>query len=136
MSNYKTTLKENDDHYYPYTALSNLFDSDGAWIDNQLKASDLNILKNGKIDFIQPKICSVTIATTDWDDFACTKVVTGITPTMTIIAVASPASLDEYLDCAVRCTNQALNSLTFACDELPQNDITVNILCLNAVALN
>lgn len=136
MSNYKTTLKEGANGYLPRTCLSALFDENGAYLDNQLEASDINILKNGKIAFIQPKICSVTIATTDWDDFACTKVVTGITPTMTIIAVASPASLDEYLDCAVRCTNQALNSLSFACYELPQNDITVNILCLNAVALN
>lgn len=40
------------------------------------------------------------------------------------------ASREEYNDCVVRCTGQGDGSLTFMCDDVPVNDLTVGVIVL------
>ena len=76
------------------------------------------------------KIVSLAIA--DWDGaeapFTQTVTVQGMTTNANMIACPAPASLDVYGAAGVRCTEQAANSLTFACSKVPESNLTVNIL--------
>lgn len=51
MANFLTTLKNKSktNTYFPRTVLKAVGDDNGGFLDNQLVASDINILKNGKI---------------------------------------------------------------------------------------
>ena len=46
------------------------------------------------------------------------------------IITAAPASYMAYVEAGVRCTAQGSGSLTFACEEVPTQNLTVNVLIL------
>lgn len=54
--------------------------------------------------------------------------VQGVKAASNIIVAPAPASLEAYGAAQVRCTEQAANSLTFACSKVPESNLTVNIL--------
>ena len=76
------------------------------------------------------KIVSLAIAnwTGEAAPFTQTITVQGVTAASNIIVAPAPASLDAYGAAQVRCTEQAANSLTFACSKVPESNLTVNIL--------
>ena len=78
----------------------------------------------------EAKIVSLAIAnwTGEAAPFAQTITVEGMTAEAKIIVSPVPASLDAYGSAQVRCTAQAENSLTFACNSAPEEDLNVNVL--------
>ena len=60
MSNYITTLEDKDDNgLLPRTVLNAISDGNGNYLDNQLTASDVNALKNGKMSDVSSKVDSL-----------------------------------------------------------------------------
>lgn len=98
------------------------------------KADDADKLGGKAASEYQPaavaKIVSLAIA--NWAGeaapFSQTITVEGMTAEAKIIVSPVPASLDAYGSAQVRCTEQAANSLTFACSKVPESNLTVNIL--------
>ena len=75
---------------------------------------------------------SVTLDVAAWAGaaapFTQTVTVQWATAATNIIVAPAPASLDAYGAAQVRCTEQAANSLTFACSKVPESNLTVDIL--------
>lgn len=69
-----------------------------------------------------------TITTTGWSNNSLTINVTGVTASNAVIVTPAPSSLDEYASCKIKCTAQASGTLTFECEEVPTNSLTVNVL--------
>ena len=60
--------------------------------------------------------------------FTQTVTVQWATAATNIIVAPAPASLDAYVSAQVRCTAQAENSLTFACNSVPEEALNVSVL--------
>ena len=75
---------------------------------------------------------SVTLTAAGWDADTKTQTVsvTGMTAAANCIITAAPASYMAYAEAGVRCTVQASGSLTFACETVPTEDLTANVLIL------
>lgn len=94
--------------------------------------------ENGKMaqavagtDYAQPSITvTVTLSATGWTDNTQTVAVTGVTAINAIMIAPAPASFLAYCDSQVRATAQAANALTFACEDAPTENLTVNILIM------
>lgn len=73
---------------------------------------------------------SYTLTAAGWDSEAKTQTVsaTGMSASANIIVVAAPESYIPYNEAGVRCTGQGTNTLTFACEEIPTEDLTANVL--------
>lgn len=71
----------------------------------------------------------------DKDDWSVSKVqtinVAGVSTTNTIVVSPIPAHLDIYGQCGIACMTQQAGSLTFKCEEIPTEDISVNILIID-----
>lgn len=71
---------------------------------------------------------SVTLLSSGWSSNAQTITVDGVTASNNVVVAPAPANMPEYIDCAVYCSAQAANQLTFNCTSVPSADITVNVL--------
>lgn len=71
---------------------------------------------------------SATLSSSRWSSNAQTVTVDGVTSTNNIVVSPAPDSMQEYMDCAVYCSAQAANKLTFNCTSVPSANITVNVL--------
>ena len=69
-----------------------------------------------------------TWAVADWSSNTQTVSVQGVTSTNTVFVSPAPASASEYASCGIVCTAQGTDTLTFACDTVPSNAITVNVV--------
>lgn len=74
---------------------------------------------------------TATLSSGSWSSKKQTVSVSGVTASNTVIVTHAPASYANYVNCHVRCTAQAADSLTFTCDTVPSANITVNVLILN-----
>ena len=74
---------------------------------------------------------AITIATSDWNNGACTKTATGVTASNTVIISPDSASFEAYGEAQVRATAQGANQITFACTSTPSSTLTVNVAILN-----
>ena len=81
---------------------------------------------NGKL----PTETTVTIATNDWSNNSCTKNVTGVTASNTIIVSPAPASLSVAAEKGVYATGQGNGTITFSCGTVPSSTITMNIVIM------
>ena len=72
-----------------------------------------------------------TLTASGWKDLAQTVAVPGVTETNTVLVVSAPGNYVAYADCNVRCTGQGNGTLTFACDEAPDVELTANVLILD-----
>lgn len=66
----------------------------------------------------------------NWPSNTQSVTVQGVTTTNTIFAGAAPNSVHDYDAAGVICTAQTTNNLTFECVNVPNNDITVNVLIM------
>lgn len=82
---------------------------------------------NGKL----PTEATVTIAVNDWSNNSCTKQVTGVTASNTIIVSPAPASISVAANAGFYCSAQTSGSLTFQVSQTPTASITVNIIIIN-----
>ncbi len=71
---------------------------------------------------------SATLLSSGWSSNAQTITVNGVTASNNVVVAPAPANMHEYMDCAVYCSAQAANQLTFNCTSAPSADITVNVL--------
>ena len=81
-------------------------------------------------------VTSVTIATNNWSSLSCTKTVSGVTTTNSVIVVADPASRATCAEANVYCSAQGTNSLTFSCDEVPSAAVTMNVMIIDSALPN
>lgn len=70
---------------------------------------------------------SITIATSDWSGNTCTKTVSGVTASNTVIVSPASASYVAYGEAQVRATAQGANQITFTCTDVPSSAVTVNV---------
>lgn len=79
---------------------------------------------------------TVTLEVSDWSatEKTQTATVTGLGADDTVIVSPAPGSWAAYNKAGVRCTAQAANALTFACDAVPSEALTVNVLIFKGVA--
>ena len=105
------------------------------------EAYDLNII-NANTEVIDEKVGvldhitkQVTLAAADWDTTDLTQTISesAITATNTVVVAPDPASHDKYCAAGVRATEQDEGTLTFICDAIPANALTVNLVILNHI---
>ena len=71
---------------------------------------------------------SVTIAVADWSSQTCTKSVSGVTSSNNIVVAPAPASFLTYGSSQIRATAQGSGTVTFACETVPAEAVTVNVM--------
>lgn len=77
---------------------------------------------------------TITLATAGWSNNSQTVTVQGVTASNIVIVNPAPASYDEYVIDNVRCTGQDTNELTFSCDFVPDEAITVSVIITSVTA--
>lgn len=65
-----------------------------------------------------------------WSSNTQTVNVTGVTASNVVFVSPAPASAADYAAAGILCTAQSTNSLTFSCQTVPTNAITVNVVIL------
>lgn len=89
-----------------------------------LGSGDLTIQGGSDVDVTQ---VSITVA--NWNaTTTCTKSVTGVTASNSIIVSPAPASIADYVSAGVYCSAQANGTLTFECTSTPTADLVVNVM--------
>ena len=73
---------------------------------------------------------TVTLTTAGWSNNSQSVTVTGVTASNSVIVTAAAASESTYLNCGVKCSSQAANTLTFTCTTTPTDAIDVNVIVL------
>ncbi len=105
------------------------------------EAYDIGVF-NDNADIIDEKVGildhvtkQVTLAVADWDTTELTQTVSesAITTTNTVVVAPAPASHEKYCAAGVRATEQGDGTLTFICDAIPANALTVNLVIMNHI---
>ena len=78
----------------------------------------------------QYKVIQVTLLSSWRSNNAQTVTATGVTTTNTVIVSPDPLNIEEYASKKVYCSTQWVNSLAFACEDVPSNDLVVNVVIL------
>lgn len=65
-----------------------------------------------------------------WSSNTQTVSVQGVSSSNTVLVAPAPSSNADYVSAGILCTAQATNSLTFTCQTVPSNAITVNVVIL------
>ena len=75
---------------------------------------------------------SVSLPADGWDAEAKTQTVSvvGMTESALVITSAAPVSFVAWSDAGVRCSAQSGGALTFACETIPTEDLTGNVVIL------
>ena len=84
-------------------------------------------------DYAGPSVgVSATLTASGWDADAKTQTVSvaGVTADANLIITAAPDGYMAYAEAGVRCTAQGAGTLTFACETVPSDDLTANVLIL------
>ena len=79
----------------------------------------------------KPKVVPVTLTAAGWSDNTQTVTVSGVSADETaqlIQPMPSAASQAAYIEAGILCTGQGLESLTFSCDTVPTEDLTVYVV--------
>lgn len=73
---------------------------------------------------------TVTLPVAGWNATAKTQTVTasGVTAEDHLVITAAPASFVPYSQAGVRCSGQAADQLTFLCETIPAEELTVQVL--------
>ena len=82
-------------------------------------------------DYAAPSVgVSVTMTASGWNANTKTQTVSvsGVTDTDNLIITAAPDSYMAYAKAGVRCTAQGAGTLTFACETVPNADVSANVL--------
>ena len=74
---------------------------------------------------------TVTLTVAGWSNNTQTVTAQGVTASNIVFVSPNPSTIDDYIDCGVKCTAQGTNSLTFECASTPENAITVNVALFN-----
>jgi len=85
----------------------------------------------GKTLGLAPTSVTVSLTSTGWANNLQTITVTGVSSdesAQLIQPVPNSSSRSEYESCGVKAVSQAVNSLTFSCDTVPSNNLTVYVV--------
>lgn len=74
---------------------------------------------------------TVSIAANSWSNNEVTVPVTGVTTSNDVVVSPAVASLDDYIAAGIVCTAQGSGTLTFSCEDVPSNAISVNVLIIS-----
>lgn len=74
---------------------------------------------------------SATLLASGWVDSHQTVAVAGVTADNIVLVTPAPNSYVAYGEAVVYCSAQTEGHLTFACGEVPTDDLTANILIMN-----
>ena len=74
---------------------------------------------------------TVTIAVTDWSNNFCTKNVTGVTASNSVLVTYAPSSKSVYTTADIYCSAQGSGTLTFTCGTTPTASVTVNVMIIS-----
>lgn len=85
-------------------------------------------LKAGEDYSVPSAAKTATLAADGWADGQQTVSVPGVTESGNIIVTPAPDSYVAYGESVVRCVAQAEGSLTFQCEDVPAEGLTVSIL--------
>ena len=75
-----------------------------------------------------PTAVTVTLLASGWSNNSQSVQVINMNTTKSVIVEATEASKDAYTGAGIKCTAQAVNTLTFTCENVPIQDVQVNIL--------
>lgn len=73
---------------------------------------------------------TVSLVASGWASQSQTVSVAGVTSTNLVIVSPNSASFVPYSEAVVYCSGQGNGTLTFSCEELPTENLTVNVLIL------
>lgn len=78
------------------------------------------------------KTLTLSLTVTGWSAASKTQTstATGVTASNCVIVAPAPDSLEAYAAAGVKCTAQGANSLTFSCEALPTEALSVNLVIL------
>lgn len=92
-------------------------------------ATDLSSLSAAIANKANPSVATlVTIAVADWSNQTCTKSVSGVTASNNIVVAPAPASHIAYGEAQIRATAQGSGTVTFACETVPSDAVTIIVL--------
>ena len=74
---------------------------------------------------------TITIASNDWSNNACTKSVASLTDNSTVFVTYAPGSAADYLAANIYLSAQGSDTLTFSCTTTPSANVKVNVLIIN-----
>ena len=74
-------------------------------------------------------VTQVSITVANWNaTTTCTKTVTGVTTSNSVIVSPAPSSISDYVSAGVYCSAQGSGTLTFTAASTPTADLTVNVM--------
>ena len=74
-------------------------------------------------------VTQVSITVANWNaTTTCTKTVTGVTTSNSVIVSPAPASIADYVSAGVYCSAQGSGTLTFTASSTPTADLVVNVM--------
>ena len=74
-------------------------------------------------------VTQVSITVANWNaTTTCTKSVTGVTTSNSVIVSPAPSSISDYVSAGVYCSAQGAGTLTFTASSTPTADLTVNVM--------
>ena len=71
-----------------------------------------------------------TLVVADWSSNTQTITVTGVTASNVVLVSPAPSSASDYASAGIICTSQGTDSLSFDCQTVPSNDITLSVVIL------
>lgn len=98
-------------------------------IGDPVKNSD--VATKGYVDGIKPKSISVTLSASAWSSNTQTVTVNGVLAdesAQLIQPMPAVASQNAYISAGIICSGQAANSLTFTCQTVPTENLTVYVV--------
>lgn len=116
--------------YQGYSTIAFVYDENaGSFIPiNRRRANGNNFgLVTG--NDIPHDISQVSITVANWNaTTTCTKSVTGVTASNSIIVSPAPSSIADYVEAGVYCSAQGSGTLTFTASSTPTADLVVNVM--------
>ena len=77
----------------------------------------------------ETEVTQVSLTVANWNaTTTCTKSVTGVTASNSVIISPAPENIIDYVESGVYCSAQAAGELTFDCDSTPEADLIVNVM--------
>lgn len=74
---------------------------------------------------------TVSLVVANWSNNTQTVTATGVTTTNSVVIAPTTASKEDYLRAGIYCSSQGTNSLTFTCDTVPSNTVSVSVLVMD-----
>lgn len=94
------------------------------------KANEVKTYVGTYVD-AKKKSMTVTLWSSSWYSNSQSVTANGVTTSNTVIVSPTGSYWKAYCEAGVYCSGQSSNSLTFKCEDVPTENITVNVLILN-----